>query len=128
MGGDSNVLISNTGKQGGSPCLERQMQLFRTTLDDCQHQDLGFMGNRFTWCNGRGEDHNICEYLDLFIANKEWKSQFQSWWVYHRVAGYSDHSSILLYTLAKPVKTNRRKEFHFEVMWIDTLECKKIIS
>lgn len=72
MGGDFNELINNIGKQRGSPRLERQMQLFRTTLDDCQHQDLGFKGNRFMWCNGRWEDHNICECLDLFIANKEW--------------------------------------------------------
>jgi len=37
----------------------KQMEDFRDVLDECGFQDLGFNGNKFTWCNGHGEGPTV---------------------------------------------------------------------
>lgn len=38
--------------------------------------DLGFMGNKYTWCNGRHGQGFIQERLDRGLANGEWRCLF----------------------------------------------------
>ena len=35
------------------------MEEFRNVLDECGFQDLGYNGNKFTYCNGHGEGHTM---------------------------------------------------------------------
>ena len=57
--GDFNEIIRAHKKLGGRPKPSRQMEVFRDVLDKCGFQDLGFSGNKFTWCNGHGEGHTV---------------------------------------------------------------------
>ncbi|XP_074306558.1 uncharacterized protein LOC141641810 [Silene latifolia] len=52
--GDFNEILSAREKEGGAIREERQMDAFRSALDDCDLQDLGFIGNIYTWQRGRG--------------------------------------------------------------------------
>ena len=46
-------------KLGGRQRLARQMEEFRDVLDECGFRDLGFMGGKFTWCNGHLDGFTI---------------------------------------------------------------------
>lgn len=103
--GDFNELLSNAEKWGGIPRPKSQMQHFCSTLDEFHLQDLGFLGNRFTWCNGREGNDSICERPDQFTANKEWQELYPNWRVDHLVTSYSDHSPISIHTESVIVQT-----------------------
>ena len=49
--GDFNEILFNHEKEGGPPRAERCMEKFRQALEDCELQDLGFVGDAFTWKN-----------------------------------------------------------------------------
>jgi len=53
------------------------MECFRNTLEDCRLQDLGFVGDLFTWRNHlHCAKSYIKERLDRDVANMEWRSLF----------------------------------------------------
>jgi hypothetical protein len=45
------------------------MQDFRDTLEECQLEDMLYIGDRFTWRTGR-----IRERLDRSLCNREWNA------------------------------------------------------
>lgn len=98
------------------------MWSFRTTLDECHLQDLGFSRNTFTLCNGQNEEGSISERFDQFFVNKECQLQFPTWQVHHRITVYLDHSPILLSTIDETEEKRQQKLFHFEAMWTNTLK------
>ncbi|XP_050264248.1 uncharacterized protein LOC126708501 [Quercus robur] len=69
----------------------RQMEVFRKCLSDCGLIDLGFVGQRFTWCNGRIGEQRTRVRLDRMVANEEWRKMFPEARVIHRAMAASDH-------------------------------------
>ncbi|KAF5458653.1 hypothetical protein F2P56_022666 [Juglans regia] len=128
MIGDFNEILSNYEKNGSRIRPENQMRDFRQLLDDCEMIDLGFNGNQFTWWNGRGHQYSICEKLDRFLANLEWKSQNLLVEVNHGFAPYSDHIPITLKTQVDRRQMIRKKIFKFETIWAEEPKCKKVIE
>lgn len=49
---------------------------FRSTLDFCELNDMGFVGPKFTWCNMRGDGQFIKERLERVVANGEWEEMY----------------------------------------------------
>ncbi|XP_061354894.1 uncharacterized protein LOC133299452 [Gastrolobium bilobum] len=49
VGGDFNEIAAASEKKGGSPPNYTKCQFFKEILDDCQLEDLGFTGSKFTW-------------------------------------------------------------------------------
>lgn len=47
--GDFNEILYNLEKEGGRPRPQRQMQAFHDVLIECNLNDMGFVGDRFTW-------------------------------------------------------------------------------
>lgn len=70
----------------------------------CGLIDLGFMGNRFTWNNGREGDAYVQQRLDRACATLEWRELFPQARVCHLKASYSDHIPILLTTRVETTK------------------------
>lgn len=70
--GDFNEIVGHHEKLGGNQRPESQLDAFRSMLDNCHVQDLGFTGSVCTWCNGRVGSQRISERLDYFEASKEW--------------------------------------------------------
>ena len=72
------------------------MEDFRDVLDDCGFRDLGFVGGKFTWCNGHPNGFTIWERLDRVVATIEWLGKFLVTKVIHLECGSSDHKPILI--------------------------------
>jgi hypothetical protein len=71
--GDMNEILSESEKEGGAPRPLSYMQAFRDCLTDCGLEDLGYIGNIFTWKRG-----NIRERLDRAVGDANWSALFPS--------------------------------------------------
>ena len=78
------------------------MQEFRDVLDEYGFQDLGYSGNKFTWCNGHEEGHTVWERLDRAIGRTNWLSMFPATKVVHLECGTLDHKPIMIHSLGIP--------------------------
>ncbi|WJX56063.1 hypothetical protein P8452_41758 [Trifolium repens] len=74
--GDFNLILNSNEKYGSNPMDDNLTSLFRTTLNSCGLQDLGYNGDIFTWNNRQEEPHFIKARLDRFLANSDWISLF----------------------------------------------------
>ena len=100
--GDFNEIIRAHEKLGGWHRPNRQMKEFRDVLDECGFQDLGYCGNKFTWCNGHGEGHTVWERLNRVVGTAKWLSMFLATKVVHLEGGTSNHKSIMIHLLGIP--------------------------
>ena len=67
------------------------MEGFRECLSDCGLIDLGFVGQRFTWCNSRIREQRTLVRLDRIVANEDWLNLFPEAKVFHRTMAVLDH-------------------------------------
>jgi endonuclease/exonuclease/phosphatase family metal-dependent hydrolase len=91
--GDFNEIMFSHEKEGGNQRPSAFMQAFRDALMDCDLEDLGFQGEKFTWKRGR-----IRERLDHVICNGSWVMMYPMARVHHLAYIRSDHLPILLDT------------------------------
>uniref|UniRef100_A0A2N9HKV4 CCHC-type domain-containing protein n=1 Tax=Fagus sylvatica TaxID=28930 RepID=A0A2N9HKV4_FAGSY len=125
--GDFNELVSGEEKKGGRPRPDAQMQAFRSVLDDCGFQDLGFNGPEFTWCNNRQYGATIWARLDRFVVNTEWLLRFQDSRVHHIPGSLSDHMPLWLSPTVVG-HSPRRQVFRFESMWLTDEGCQRTVE
>jgi len=75
------------------------MEKFRRALDDCGLQDLGFVGDIFTW---RNHHHNVAGYirerLDRAVACGEWRRANPLVRVINGDPRHSDHRPVIVDT------------------------------
>ena len=64
--GDFNEILYIIEKESSRPTPQRQMQAFHDVLSECNINDMGFVGDRFTWRRGQ-----IRERLDRALANPQ---------------------------------------------------------
>ena len=50
--GDFNEILYNSEKEGGRPRTQRRLQTFHDVLSECELNDMGFMGDLYTWQRG----------------------------------------------------------------------------
>ena len=67
--GDFNEITHSDEKLGGPKRDARQVREFRECLSRFGLNDLGFVGQRYTWCNGRYEEHRTKLRLDRIVAS-----------------------------------------------------------
>src|SRR4051812_14372842 len=89
--GDFNETLVGAEKEGGNLRPQRCMHGFCDALQDCNLEDLGFIGERFTWSRGR-----MRERLNRVVANPEWCAKFPMDALIHEDFSKSDHRPILL--------------------------------
>ena len=53
--GDFNEILYNSEKEGGRPRTQRQLQAFHDALTECEVNDVGFVGDIYTWQRGISE-------------------------------------------------------------------------
>ncbi|KAK9983952.1 hypothetical protein SO802_033477 [Lithocarpus litseifolius] len=119
--GDFNEIIRAHEKMGGRLCPFKQMQDFRDVLDECGFRYLGFLGGKFTWCNGQREGHTVWERLDRAVATIDWLEIFSDTRVVHLECGSSDHKPIVIFLNGIPKKCQR--PWRFEHMWLGEEGC-----
>ncbi|KAK9987796.1 hypothetical protein SO802_028035 [Lithocarpus litseifolius] len=81
--GDFNEITQSDEKMGWLDRDAKQMEEFRDCLNRCELFDLGFIGQKFTWCNGRGGEQRTKVRLDRMVANEDWLSLFPEAGVRH---------------------------------------------
>lgn len=105
-----------------------QMKGFKECLSWCGLFDLGFVGQHFTWCNGRLRDHRTLLRLDRVMANASWFELFQEARVRHCSMSSSDHCLLMLTQKNGQPKKPGRKRFLFEEMWVRELGCREVVE
>ena len=60
------------GKLGGLPYKMRKSIDFINVIEACGILDIGFSGQKFTWCNKRGINRRIWKRLDRAMVNDAW--------------------------------------------------------
>jgi ribonuclease HI len=115
--GDFNEIVNGTEKWGGKVRHRNQMQEFHQTLEECELNDLGYRGPKFTWSNCREGGDYIKERLDRGVANQEWQNLFPEAEVIVEAADVSDHSPLFL-SLKKFIwRGKKKKPFRYEAGW-----------
>ena len=126
--GDFNEITHQYEKLGWKEREPNQMEGFRESLSKCGLFDLGFVGQRFTWCNERFGEQRTLLRLDRMVANSSWSKLYPEARVYHRSMSSSDHC--LLYLSLKNIIPRKyvKKRFQFEAMWVREDGCKEVVE
>ena len=104
------------------------MEGFRECLCNCELIDIGFVGQRFTWCNGRIGEKRTLVRLDRMVANEEWLNFFPEAKVFHRSMAASDHCLLSLSLRMRGPKRVIKKRFMFEEMWTREEGYREVIE
>lgn len=107
--GDFNQIFHLEEKLGWLEWDADQMRNFRECLGLCGLLDLGFVGQRFTWCNGRYREQRTMVRLDRVMANKRWVEQFPEAQVQHISMSASDHCLLALFLKKRPIKPTKKR-------------------
>lgn len=91
------------------------MREFQDALHDCELEDVGFVGDKFTWRRGR-----IRERLDRGVANHDWSNMFPDAALIHMGFAASDHQPLLLDTSYHQLggSATQIHKPHFEARWL----------
>jgi hypothetical protein len=129
--GDFNEVLSQDEHIGPRDRTESQINAFRECLQDCELQDLGFEGPKFTWCNRQDADHHVKVRLDRAVANGGFMQRFENCSVENIITTSSDHYAILL-TLDRGVPGVQsqavHQDFRYEAMWQRAPDYKQVLE
>ncbi|KAK7256210.1 hypothetical protein RIF29_29648 [Crotalaria pallida] len=128
--GDFNEFLSPDDKQGCQPVNILSVDSFRQALDDCALEDLGFVGQRFTWSNKRRMLDNVEERLDKGVANMLWRRIWARITVSTLPRFFSDYNPIVIAFSKKSMLHNERRKqrlYRFERIWLTDDECEEIV-
>lgn len=121
--GDFNEILSNDEKEGGNQRPLRYIQAFQQALNDCSLDDLGYVGDKFTWQRGR-----IRERLDRGVVNDSWRQLYPDAAIIHMGYSDSDHRPILLDTEYHVVRPEVTRQKRFEAGWIEEKTFAEVAS
>ena len=93
------------------------MRDFHETLDECGFVDLGFIGQKFTWCKRLTGGITVWERLDRAVANQEWISLFLGYSVTHLDTVFSDHKPLSIHMDGLLIRNQR--PWRFEQVWLN---------
>lgn len=99
---------------------------FLDCLMDCNLLDLGFIGSKYTWCNGRFPEDRIWKRLDRVVANDEWIKTFPDSSISHLIRTGSDQSPVFFsFSTGTP---QRIKYFKFLDFWTEQPDYLGVIQ
>lgn len=81
--GDFNEITHSYEKLGWLDREADQMWEFRECWSNCGLTNLGFVGQRYTWCNGRLGEQRTLIRLDRVVADEGWRSMYSEAKVHH---------------------------------------------
>jgi exonuclease III len=129
--GDFNEILFASEKQGGQSKKQACMEKFRMTLEFCELEDLGFMGDPYTWRNhSHRADTYIKERLDRSIANLEWRTHFPAYKAINGDPRHSDHRPVIVVMDPEPHSSSFigvREQPKFEACWLEEEQCEEVV-
>ena len=129
--GDFNEILFASEKQGGKLKPQACMDNFRSALEHCELEDLGFVGDPFTW---RNHSQHACSYikerLDRAVANVGWRSHFPAYKAINGDPRRSDYRHVIV--LMEPEYLCTRvggvvEQPKFEARWLEEEECDDVV-
>lgn len=103
------------------------MYKFKVALEDCGLQDLGFMGDVFTWLN---HSHTAGRYirkrLDRAVASQGWRDRYPAVTVINGDPRHLDHRPVIIDTHGLQERRHgsaRSMGPHFEARWLEEEGC-----
>ena len=99
---------------------------FRETLDECGFTDLGFSGQKFTWCKRLAGGFMVWERLDRAVANQEWISMFPGYSVTHLDTVFSNHKPLSIHMEGFQIQNQR--PWRFEQVWLNDEACRSTVE
>jgi hypothetical protein len=122
--GDFNEILYAHEKEGGNMRPPGMTQNFRQCLSECGLEDLGYIGDIFTW--RRGE---IRERLDRAVGNERWSAMFPFAAVINKEHSRSDHRPIVVDTeYHVGMCPSRRSARQFEARWLKEETVEEIVK
>lgn len=123
--GDFNEVLQAFEQDGGDVRSERQMEGFRNTITNCELQNMGFVGNKFTWAMTKGGGIKV--WLDRRLATQSWIDLFPAFRLVHLKPTSSDHIPILLeWEVRKMAKF--KKSFRYKDGWSVRDGCETMVK
>ena len=107
-----------------------QMDRLMEVLEFSELEDLGFMGDVFTWRNhSHRYDRYIKERLDRAVGNRKWRTMYPAFKVINGEPRHSDHRPVILDSSCEPVfKPPSDPTFRFEAMWFQEEGCAQVVQ
>ncbi|KAL5711891.1 hypothetical protein ACHQM5_014119 [Ranunculus cassubicifolius] len=124
-GGDFNTITSNDEKWGGRDAKVYQTRVFNQFIDDAEVFDLGFVGAKYTWCNGQANLRRVYTRIDRVLITAKWRTMFEEATLYHVANDVSDHKILCMQLRRK--RNVGRGQFRFEQMWCEEDGCKQLV-
>lgn len=125
--GDFNDMLYEDEKRGGRKQPYNLLVGFMETLNACGFQDLGYVGEKYTWEKSRGQPNWIQEILYRGVANQGWQDLFPSALIRVMEVATSDYLPLFL-QLHKQVNVAKERRFRFENVWVREKECRNIVK
>ena len=126
--GDFNEILYSNEKLGGAMREAKQMEDFRDCLNRCGLVDLGFIRQKYTWCNGHYGGERTKLRLDRVVANEDWMLRFRDSRVFHSSMSILDHCLIKLSLKREQSRRPQKKRFMFEAMWTKDTRCREVVE
>jgi hypothetical protein len=130
--GDFNEILHSWEKEGGVPRAQCYMDRFKEALEFCELDDLGFVGDAFTW---RNHSHDAAKYvherLDREVATQSWRNRFLGYKVINGDPRHSDHCPIIVDTHGSVRPRRGPAPAHmprFEAKWLEEEGCSAIVE
>lgn len=122
------MILNDTEKIGGNPIDLRISDMFHNSINTCNLNDLGYIGDHFTWAKNQAESHHIQERLDRFLATSSWISNYQNHFNNHLLRYASDHIPMLLDFWANTeCRVSKKKHIpRFKQLWLQHEDTHKL--
>ncbi|XP_051220216.1 uncharacterized protein [Lolium perenne] len=128
---DLKEVMFASEKQGGQAKKQACMDKFRMALEFCELEDLGFVGDPYTWRN-----HSHCaanyvkERLDRSVADLEWRTHFPAYKAINGDPRHSDHRPVIVILDPDPHLGSShgvRERPKFEAFWLEEDQCEEVV-
>uniref|UniRef100_A0A8R7PKG3 Endonuclease/exonuclease/phosphatase domain-containing protein n=1 Tax=Triticum urartu TaxID=4572 RepID=A0A8R7PKG3_TRIUA len=130
--GDFNEILFAGEKEGGPARAQGCMDAFRGCLEQCELEDLGFVGDPFTWRNNWQMVAGYTrERLDRAVANANWRCLFPLHKIINGDPRHSDHRPVIaeLNGQSKLMGDGKGPSgFRIEARWLQEEGCAEVVE
>ena len=116
--GDFNFISSSNEKLGGREYNITKSLEFINIIETCGLVDMGYNGQKFTWCNHRKDGARIWKRLDRGMINDQWLEKMPYSSITHIPSVGSDHCPLL--REVRDINANIIRYFKFLNYWTDS--------
>ncbi|XP_047264380.1 uncharacterized protein LOC124896702 [Capsicum annuum] len=124
--GDFNVITDLDEKLGGIPYNMKKSFDFIGVIESCGLLDIGFHGQKYTWCNQRSITDRIWKRLDRAMVNDKWLECMPFTSNTHLSSVGSDYTPLLIEMKVR--QENITRYFKFLNCWVENSSFLETVS